>query len=156
MEATLPWYIAGPLLGLMIPVILILNEKQLGVSSTLRVVGSFIAPGMNYFRYDRTNDFWQLWFAVGILAVSIIYNLTGLISNELMIEHSSNAYETRNWSVFFFGGIALGFGSRYAGGCTAGHCLMGNSLLAKSSIITTISFFIGGLIASHFIIPIIY
>jgi uncharacterized membrane protein YedE/YeeE len=155
MEPTLPWYIGGPLLGLMIPLLLILKEKQLGVSSSLRVVGSVITPRLNYFKYDRTKDYWQLWFVLGIIGVSLVVQQLNLysIGDGKEVE---TVYSLSNWLVFLVGGVAVGFGARYAGGCTAGHCLMGNSLLATSSIISTVSFFVGGLIVTHLLIPLIF
>lgn len=153
METILPWYIAGPLLGLMIPVILVLNEKQLGVSSSLRVTGSFLAPQLNYFKYDRRSDLWQVWFATGIIIVSVVLHQFGYLNLQ---QTDEQIYQFSNWPAFLIGGIAVGFGARYAGGCTAGHCIMGNSLLATSSIVSTVSFFAGGLIITHLIIPLIF
>jgi uncharacterized membrane protein YedE/YeeE len=53
------------------------------------------------------------------------------------------------------GGFMVGFGSRWAGGCTSGHSISGISNLQKVSVIATIAFFVGGLIITHFIYPII-
>lgn len=150
MEPVLPWYFAGPLLGLMIPALIYFNQKQLGVSSSLRVVGSYIFPTLNYFSYDRKQDLWQVWFALGIVLSSL------LINHFEGVEVSQSIYNLSNWLWFLIGGVFIGFGARYAGGCTAGHCLMGNATFAISSMITTIGFFTGGMIVSHFIVPLIF
>lgn len=154
MESVLPWYIAGPLLGLVIPLLLVLKEKQLGVSSSFRVFGSLLLPNLSYFKYDKSKDFWQVWFAIGIILSAVIFSQLGLIQDTS--SRATDAYVLDNWLAFLLGGSLVGFGARYAGGCTAGHCLMGGSQLAVSSIITTISFFVGGLITSQFIVPLIF
>lgn len=149
---SLSWYIAGPLLGLSIPLILILVEKQLGVSSSLRVVGSYIFKHVDYFNYDRSSDRWQLYFVAGILLSSIFLDVL-ILDLELT---NTSIYNLHNLPLFLIGGILIGFGARYAGGCTAGHCLMGSSLFSKASLIVSVSFFIGGLLTSHFLIPLIF
>lgn len=152
MEPKLAWYIAGPLLGLIIPLALVLKEKQFGISSSLRVMGSYILPNNEYFKYDRKNDYWQISFVIGLI-------LAGLCASQLEIVPSNgdwqDVYSVSNWLLFLIGGLLIGFGARYAGGCTAGHCIMGLSQLSLSSLITTICFFIGGLIASYLLIPIL-
>ena len=69
---------------------------------------------------------------------------------------AQSIYDVKNALQFFIGGILVGFGTRYANGCTAGHCIMGVSQFALSSILATIAFFVGGLIGSLFIVPAIY
>jgi uncharacterized membrane protein YedE/YeeE len=157
----LPWYIAGPLLGITIPLLLVLYGKQLGVSSSFRVLGSFILPKVDYFNYDRKQDLWQLYFIVGLVFAAFASNYFGLNKEPNVIlpefvESSAQIYSAENWVNFLFGGFLIGFGARYAGGCTAGHCLMGNSLFATSSLLSTVSFFIGGLLITHLVIPYIF
>ena len=156
---TLPWYIAGPLLGLMVPAILILREKQLGISSSFRYVGSYILPNLAYFKYNRLKDAWQLHFAIGIIVSALLF-VSFDLTNEPPLDPSKsygvqavNVYDGSNWLLFLLGGLSVGFGARYAGGCTAGHCIMGNAQFAKSSIVSTCAFFIGGLLITHFVLP---
>lgn len=158
MNPFLPWYIAGPLIGLIVPLLLIFKEKQFGVSSSLRAIVSFVLPHVEYFNYSRKSDYWQVFFAIGlILAGWVLPDFFAPESNNITTSEygtiAEHIYSIDNWIVFAIGGFAIGFGARYAGGCTAGHCIMGNALLAKSAMISTISFFVGGLITSHFIIP---
>jgi uncharacterized membrane protein YedE/YeeE len=54
------------------------------------------------------------------------------------------------------GGVLIGFGSRYAGGCTSGHAIAGMSNLQVQSLKAVIGFFIGGLLMSHFIFPLLF
>lgn len=162
MEFVLPWYIAGPLLGLMVPALLLLSEKQLGVSSTLRLAGRFVFPKWDYFNYSWYKDVWQLKFVLGITLSALVFGIFDLFyepetttaQGHGLLAHA--IYSINNWAIFLSGGLLIGFGARYAGGCTAGHCIMGGAQLATSSIVTTISFFIGGLVTSYFIIPQIF
>jgi uncharacterized membrane protein YedE/YeeE len=54
------------------------------------------------------------------------------------------------------GGFLVGFGTRYAGGCTSGHAISGLSNLQFASLIATIGFFAGGLIATHLLYPLLF
>ncbi|MCR9173082.1 MAG: YeeE/YedE family protein [bacterium] len=156
----LAWYIAGPLIGLTVPLLLLIREKQLGVSSSFRVAGSFLLPKVDYFKYNREKDYWQVFFVMGILIASVaIFNTTDFgipPSTNVEGEAYFQAYDNAFLPIFFVGSIFIGFGARYANGCTAGHCIMGNSQFALSSLITTVFFFVGGLIATHFIVPLIF
>jgi uncharacterized membrane protein YedE/YeeE len=53
------------------------------------------------------------------------------------------------------GGFLVGFGTRYAGGCTSGHAIMGLSNLQWPSLVATISFMVGGFIMANLILPFI-
>lgn len=135
----------------MVPLLLVLREKQFGLSSSYRYVGSFILPKNSYFNYQREPDAWQVHFGLGIIGVSFL--IFGLDLYEAPEITPSSIYSLNNWEVFALGGLLVGFGARYAGGCTAGHCITGNSLFSIASLIATCMFFVGGLIISHFVIP---
>ena len=77
-------------------------------------------------------------------------------------QHSLLPEQLFNWQqlltikgLFFmvFGGFLVGFGTRYAGGCTSGHAIMGLSNLQMPSLIATISFMAGGFIMANLILP---
>lgn len=156
---TLPWYVAGPLIGLIVPVLLLVRSKQFGISSSFRVFGSWILPKVEYFRYPREKDIWQVHFVLGItLASLLVFFFAGIPdpvqnSQSVYADTAESIYELSSWPIFVLGGLLVGFGARYADGCTAGHCIMGNAQFALSSLITTLAFFAGGLIATYFIIP---
>lgn len=158
----LPWYIAGPLIGLMVPILLIVREKQLGISSSFRVFGSWLAPRWSYFKYDWKNDLWQVYFGLGLILSGFVYiqvldlGIPDIDETRSYGVQAKNVYDSSNGVWFLLGGICIGFGARYANGCTAGHCIMGNSMLSRSSLITTICFFIGGLFATFVLIPLIF
>src|ERR1700760_3418758 len=64
-----PWYVAGPLIGLSVPALLIIGNKSLGVSSSLRHICAACFPGkLPFFQYDWKKEAWNLFFVAGILA----------------------------------------------------------------------------------------
>lgn len=163
MGLVLPWYIAGPLIGLIVPVLLLLKEKQFGVSSSYRFIGSKLFKKLDYFNYNSQTDLWQFQFAVGVILSGIVavfwdssadisfeesFTSYGIIFNQI--------YNSKNILYFFISGLFVGFGSRYANGCTAGHCIMGISQFSVSSLIATVCFFIGGLFITYFVIPFLF
>jgi uncharacterized membrane protein YedE/YeeE len=163
MKEPLAWYIAGPLIGLIVPALLILREKQFGISSSYRYILSFIPTKINYFNYNREQDQWQLHFAIGLvlsaLAATKLFGFSDALVSLPIKKYeivAQSIYDVKNAFQFFVGGILVGFGARYANGCTAGHCIMGVSQFALSSILATIAFFVGGLIGSLLIVPSIY
>ncbi len=163
MKEPLAWYIAGPLIGLIVPALLILREKQFGISSSYRYILSFIPTKINYFNYHREQDQWQLHFAIGLVlsafAATQLFGFSDAFISLPIKKYeivAQSIYDVKNALQFFIGGILVGFGARYANGCTAGHCIMGVSQFALSSILATIAFFVGGLIGSLLIVPAIY
>jgi uncharacterized protein len=173
-----PWYIAGPLIGLIVPILLLLGNKNFGVSSTLRQVCAACVPAdIPMFNYDWKKDSWNLIFVAGIMIggflggvvfsnpnpVSIspettkyfeslgLLDLSGLMPKELF---SWRALITaRGFIMIIVGGFLVGFGTRYAKGCTSGHGILGLSALQWPSLVATASFFIGGILFSKFILP---
>jgi uncharacterized membrane protein YedE/YeeE len=175
-----PWYIAGPLVGLTVPTLLILGNKPFGISSSLRhICAACIPANISFFNYDWKKEIWNLFFVVGIAiggfsAVALLSNPEPIAVNpELVKELSlygitnySNIIpeEIFNWETLFslkgfilivLGGFMVGFGTRYAGGCTSGHAIMGLSNLQWPSLIATCCFMIGGFVMANFILPII-
>ena len=148
-EPLIPWYFAGPLLGSIVILILLLSGKQLGISSSYRALLSYITPSrVSYFNYARENDLWQVWFAIGLILASLFH--FQILETSPQLQSDFDPYKLQFALQFFLGGILVGFGARYANGCTAGHCIMGNAQFALSSIIATIGFFAGGLAVTHF------
>lgn len=175
-----PWYVAGPLIGLMVPALLIFGNKNLGISSSLRHVCAMCVPAkIPFFSYNWKKEIWNLFFVTGIilggvLVALFIQNPDPLILNpKLVQELASYGIDTTNgllpqeifsWSSLFtikglffmvFGGFLIGFGTRYAGGCTSGHAIMGLSNLQLPSLIATISFMVGGFIMTNLLLPFI-
>lgn len=142
-----PWYISGPLIGLSVPALLLLSGKTLGISSSFRHLCSITSPGSKL-EYLRTNDWrkeaWNLVFVVGILLGGFI--ATQFLSSSPISLLPDHYYSWGGALLLLVGGIFVGFGTRYADGCTSGHTIMGLSNLKWPSLVATISFFVGGLI----------
>jgi uncharacterized membrane protein YedE/YeeE len=175
-----PWYVAGPLIGLMVPALLLLGNKSFGISSSLRHVCAACLPArIPFFQYDWKKEIWNLFFVAGILiggfiAIQLLTSLEPISVNpKLQTElatYGITNYDSFvpadlfSWSTLLsvkgifmmvFGGFLVGFGTRYAGGCTSGHAIMGLSNLQLPSLIATISFMTGGFIVANLILPLI-
>lgn len=173
-----PWYVAGPLIGLIVPVLLLLGNKMLGVSSSLRDICAACIPArIPFLQYNWRKSSWNLFFVSGILIGGFIAGY--LFKNPLPVAISSHTVQDLrqmgvntnsgllpdnlfNWHslltlkgilLMIVGGFFVGFGTRYAGGCTSGHGIMGLSTLQWPSLVATASFFLGGIICSNFILP---
>lgn len=175
-----PWYVAGPLIGLTVPLLLILGNKSFGISSSLRHICASCLPVKNvsFFQYDWKKEAWNLFFVAGIAVGAWIATVflsqpdafiqvdtrlqqelshygiteyTGLIPEQLF--HWQALGTIRGWIFLVFGGFLVGFGTRYAGGCTSGHAIMGLSSLQWPSLVATISFMLGGFIMANWILP---
>jgi uncharacterized protein len=173
-----PWYVAGPLIGLMVPALLILGNRSFGISSSLRHVCAACLPAdIPFFKYDWKKESWNLLFVAGILIGGIITAMF-LIGNEPVevseaLKAELNGYgitdysglvpvelfnwpalaTTRGFIMMVLGGFLVGFGTRYAGGCTSGHAIMGLSNLQWPSLVATICFMIGGFVMANLILP---
>jgi len=173
-----PWYVAGPLIGLTVPVLLILGNKTFGISSSLRHICAACVPAnIPFFTYNWRKEMWNIMFVLGVLLGGGIAGF--LLSNPdaIVVAESTQAdlaelgitdfsalmpAEIFNWSnlfslkgLFFFviGGFLVGFGTRYAGGCTSGHAIMGISNLQLPSLIATVAFMLGGFAMTHLLLP---
>lgn len=173
-----PWYVAGPMIGLMVPAFLLLGNKTFGISSSLRHICAACLPAnISFFKYDWKKEKWNLFFVTGIVIGGFIatYFLSGggtaHISPETRrvlqqegITHIGSVlpsdifnvrelFTLRGFIFFGIGGFLVGFGTRYAGGCTSGHAIMGISNLQWPSLVATCCFMIGGIISTWFILP---
>ena len=178
-----PWYIAGPLIGLVVPALLLFGGKVFGISANLRhacaalPVPAARKPG--FLRYDwKTAGTWNFAFIVGIvlggfigvwvlsdpsaalalssdtaaaLAALGVTDLAGFIPEQLL---SWRALATPAGALMVLGGgFLVGFGARWAGGCTSGHAISGLADLQFPSLVAVIGFFIGGLAVVHLLLP---
>jgi len=89
--------------------------------------------------------------SVGISTPKTLDEGLGFVPNEIF--DMANFATLRNLFLLIFGGFLVGFGARYAGGCTSGHAISGLSNLQLPSLIAVIGFFIGGLLMAWFILP---
>ena len=128
------------------PLLYILGGKWFGISSSLKQIGAVCTPNLNlkYLKeHDRKDGMWLLIFVAGVMLGSFVAN-TWLTPEK--VEFLPAAFHTTTGMLkLLAGGFLIGFGARYAGGCTSGHAVTGISNLNPPSILATVCFFIGGL-----------
>lgn len=172
------WSVAGILVGLTVPALLILGNKNFGISANLRHVCAACLPAnIPFFKYEWKKEIWNFFFVGGIIlgaiiatflipskeAVSIhpglasdlaaygITDYTNMVPKQLF--NFQNLFTLKGVFFFIVGGFLVGFGSRYAGGCTSGHAIHGLSNLQWPSLVATIFFMVGGFISANLIVP---
>jgi uncharacterized protein len=175
-----PWYVAGPLIGLAVPLLLLAGNKSFGISSSLRHICAACIPSrLPFFNYDWKKEAWNLFFVAGIVVGGFIVSqylrdpnpavIDPRLSQELarygLTDYSGLLPpEIFNWASLLsikgivftaVGGFLVGFGTRYAGGCTSGHSIMGLANLQFGSLVATICFMAGGFAAAHLLLPIL-
>ena len=142
----LEWYIAGPLIGLFVPLLLIIGNKLFGISSSFMHVCSIIIPKGKaaFLKYDSLKNNWKFYFVIGIFIGTFISVQFLSAGNKKFLP--DEYYATAGFFKLFIGGLLVGFGTRYTNGCTSGHAITGISLLNVASLKSTMAFFIGGLV----------
>jgi uncharacterized membrane protein YedE/YeeE len=176
-----PWYFSGIMI-VIIMLVLIFFGKSFGFSSNLRTICSMAGAGkrVKFFDFDWKAQIWNLLFLVGSILGG--YIATHYLSDPKPVELSAQTQNDlhklgihfngklnpdelfslqalenpKTIILLLLGGILVGFGSRYAGGCTSGHAISGLSNLQFPSLIAVIGFFIGGLIMTFLLFPLIF
>ncbi len=175
-----PWYVAGPLIGLIVPLLLIMGNKSFGISSSLRHICAACIPSkIPFFYYDWRKEIWNLFFVAGILIGGMVvawflqnpapvqlnsklitelkqngvYNYEGLVPADLF--NWPALLTAKGFILMVTGGFLVGFGTRYAGGCTSGHAIMGLSNLQWPSLVATVCFMAGGFVMANFLLPLV-
>lgn len=175
-----PWYVAGILIGLTVPALLLLGNKHFGISANLRHACAACLPAnIQFFKYDWKKEVWNFFFVGGIvigafLAMQFLSNAEPIkvapdLVNELkgygihdysqLLPRELFSFESlftlRGFVMLVGGGFLVGFGARYAGGCTSGHAIMGISDLQVPSMIATVAFMGGGFLMANVLLPFI-
>lgn len=176
-----PWYVAGPIIGLCVPLLLLTGNKILGISSSLRHLCAICFPGnVPFLKYNWKAQLWNIFFAIGLIAGGFIGgvllhpmtpmpSLSAATLNNLQALGVSSQVgilpvEVFSWVHLFTwkhllivvgGGFLVGFGTRYSGGCTSGHGIAGLSMLQWPSLVAVVLFFAGGIITANFILPLL-
>ena len=178
-----PWYVAGLLIGLFVPLLLVVGGKQFGISANLRHLCAATVPaGLSFLKYDwKRSGLWNLTFAAGIVlggllastvlaspdpAIDLapatvealrglgIRDLTGMVPSELFSWQGLASLP--GLVMIVGGGFLVGFGARYAGGCTSGHAISGLAGLQLPSLVAVVGFFAGGLLVTHLLLPLLF
>jgi uncharacterized membrane protein YedE/YeeE len=173
-----PWYFSGLMIS-SVMILLLYWGKAFGFSSNLRTMCSMVGAGkkVKFFDFDWKAQKWNLMFLVGsiiggYLAANFLSNPSDLVLSSATIADlkdlgisfngglnpdelfSINALsKPKTWVLLLVGGLLVGFGTRYAGGCTSGHAISGLSNLQIPSLVAVVGFFIGGLAMTYFILP---
>jgi uncharacterized membrane protein YedE/YeeE len=176
-----PWFVVGPLITLVMFIMLYFG-RTFAISSSLRTVCAIGGAGKiaGFFKYDWRSQIWNLVFIGGTIIGGFI--ASNYLSDDSHIILSRSTIETlADWSIseptkalvpteifswdslftlngiifMILGGFLVGFGARYAGGCTSGHAISGLSNLQVPSLIAVVGFFIGGMITTYFLLPFI-
>jgi uncharacterized membrane protein YedE/YeeE len=176
------WYVSGPLIALSM-FLMFYFGKRLGVSSNLENICAIGGAGkfVDYFKFDLQKQKWNLAFMFGLILGGYIafnylipdksINLNPKTISDLQNLGFKDAGKTylppelfsleavlsfKGFLILFIAGVLVGFGARYAGGCTSGHAIVGLSMLELPSLVSVIGFFIGGLIMTWVILPLIF
>jgi len=174
-----PWWIAGPAVGITVPLLLLVSSQRFGISSSFRHICAAVLPSRTEYLSHAWRQLggWTLVFAFGLLlggalamqasggpwtvAISAatvqdlaamgIAHEPGLVPPALF---SWGALASVGGLVtLVLGGFLVGFGARYADGCTSGHAITGLATLQPTSVVAVLGFFAGGLLAVHVILP---
>lgn len=177
-----PWYISGPLITVVMALLLYYG-KTLGMSSNLKTMCTIVGADKfsDFFKFNWKENVWNLVVVLGTiiggfigsyyLSNNSITNLNPVTIEEIKKLGFSNVgmhlspseifsweavFSVKGLSILILGGFLVGFGTRYADGCTSGHAISGLSSLQKPSLIAVIGFFLGGLLMTNFILPLIF
>lgn len=175
-----PWYVAGPAIGVVVLLLLLLGGKLFGVSSSFRHACAATIPGdTRYFRYDwKKAGTWNLLFVAGtiiggFLAGAVFRNpqpmalapsaletfeSLGVGSEGFVPAAIFSADALTDWRalvILIGGGFLVGFGARWANGCTSGHAISGLATLQPASLLAVLGFFAGGLITANLVLPLL-
>jgi len=175
------WSISGFLIGITM-LVLTYFGKTFGMSSNLRTMCSMAGAGKysDFFKLDWREQKWSLAvvlgaFVGGFIAYQFLSNGSGVqIHPDTITSLQTLGIEApdgkllpdalfsieimqtpKGFAILLLGGLLIGFGTRYAGGCTSGHAIAGLSNLQLPSFVAVVGFFIGGLFMAHFLLPII-
>ena len=177
-----PWYVGGPLIAITL-LLYFYFGKNFGISSNFETICTISGAGKisDYFKKDWKERDFALLFVIGLIIGGLIssqflipdqsVNLNEKTIQELQEIGFTNVAESffpseifsldsalsiKGIIILVISGFLVGFGTRYAGGCTSGHAITGLSSLQLPSLLAVIGFFIGGIIAAWFIIPLIF
>lgn len=176
------WYIGGPLIAISL-LLYFYFGKNFGASTNFETLCTMAGAGKisDYFKTDWKERSFALLFVIGLIIggyISSIYLIPEqtIDLNPKTVQELSNlgfsnignqyfpdeifsdevVFSLKGFLILLVSGVLIGFGTRYAGGCTSGHAITGLSSLQLPSLLAVIGFFIGGIIAAWFLIPVLF
>ena len=173
------WYIAGPIIGCLLPLMLFIDNKPFGISKSFEHFCAMTQPKhitVSYFQYNWKKHDWAIIFVLGITlggfiagqwltapdaiqlsnAADSMFKQWGISRGMEMYPKELFSVSIVNLIILFVGGVLTGFGTRYASGCTSGHAITGLATLQIKSLYSVIGIFGGALLAAHLITPLLF
>lgn len=178
---TWSWWFSGTMIAAIMFFLLYFGQS-FGFSSNLRTICAAAGLGKKtkFFDFKWKTQTWNLVFLLGAIVGGFVAKQ--FLSTDAPVQISSSTiadlaqlgiaaptslqpeelfslkaiFTLKGFLVLAFGGLMVGFGSRYAGGCTSGHAISGLSDLQVPSLIAVVGFFIGGLVMTFLILPLIF
>ena len=174
------WSVAGVLIGLTVSLLYLIGNKPFGISSSFRHICAACLPQTKFFDYDWKKESWNLFFVFGIFLGGVVSATLLADPNPIKINPVTQQQLTdlgvtqfsqleptdifsfkglltaKGFILIVVGGFLVGFGTRYAGGCTSGHSITGISNFQLSSLIATICFMAGGFFVTWLVLPLIF
>ncbi len=149
-----PWYVAGPLIGLTVPLMYLLVNKSFGISSSFRHLNSICQPNTTVSYFKNNNWRGNLWNLALVAGITVGAFLASQFLSATPVQFLPESYFSLGGVTrLLLGGMLVGFGTRYARGCTSGHTITGISNLQGASVIASIAFFAGGLLMVNVLLP---
>lgn len=174
-----PWYVAGPVIGLMVPLLLWIGSRSFGISQNLEHLCAITQPkgvGVSFFNYDWRRYGWSLAFAGGVVLGGFLGGVVFANPEPVALSEAARAMlagwgvsqagglappelyglNLRNTVLLLVTGVLVGFGTRYGSGCTSGHAITGLATLQPQSLLAVLGIFAGGLFAAHVLVPLLF
>ena len=177
-----PWYVAGPIIGSLVPLMILMGNRFFGVSKNFEHMCAIAMPdqiaecsrqqGYNWRDYK-----WSLFFVTGIVLGGVLAGFVFVNPEPIAVSAATQqmfaewgitergaefapaaiyGLSPRNIVLLLVSGLIIGFGTRYANGCTSGHCISGVAMMLPESVIAAIGIFGGGVLAAWLIVPMLF
>ena len=176
LQSPWPWYVSGPLIGLMVPLFILIGSRSFGISQNLEHLCAITQPRsirVKFFKYDWRVSKWSLVFMLGVaiggyLAGNLFANPDAIQLSEASLAMFASwglssptgfnppeifSLTIPNSILLILGGILIGFGTRYASGCTSGHAVTGLATFQIKSLYAVLGIFSGGIFSAYLIVP---